>query len=218
MEIRRYRNCTVIHSLIDLHSETGDVSCLGTTLGQTVKVLTGDKGKILLEKLQGDKFEAESNLGSITVNCSYSNTSFFKTSQGDLLLKNIHKYCHVRTEGKGKLIMNGFYGTLQAEVGSEEVSLQLSEIHGQSKVVAKNANDLCLAVSENVIENAEIAVNSELVEIEPELDGIQIASELERLRLGNESSENKLEIFSGKLVRVKKMSWMDTFGFAVKSD
>ncbi|XP_055543748.1 uncharacterized protein LOC129729262 [Wyeomyia smithii] len=204
---------------INVRSNGGDISCRGTTLAQTVSVLTGGEGKILLEKLQGDVFEAESNLGSITVNSSYSNSASFKTSQGDLLLKNVHKSCTVLSEGSGKLVMNGFYGTLQVEVGSREVSLQLSEIHGQSKVIAKAAKDFCLAVSENVIENAKVFVNSELLELEPELDGTQISTKsVDSLGVEAQSTENTLQICSGGLVRVKKMSWMDTFGFSVEKD
>lgn len=91
---------------IELSSTNGNISCGGITLAQIISVITTGKGDILLDKLQGDEVKAESNHGNICVNSSYSNRSSFSTQNGDLVLRNIHKLCRVKSSGPGKLTMS----------------------------------------------------------------------------------------------------------------
>lgn len=213
--------CTVI----DLESADGNISCGGTTLAQTVRVATTGKGNILLDKLQGGEVDAESNEGNISVNSSYTNSSSFRTTRGDLTLNNIHKVCRVFSGGSGKLAMNGFYGTLQADVASQEVNLQLSEIVGASNISATSTQLLNLSISDTVQDNTEIAIKCEQLEIDPslaELGGSDaqnrgVSDESGHIVLGDGSKANRLNVDAGSgRVVLKKMSWADTFGFSLK--
>uniref|UniRef100_A0A1Q3F7B7 DUF4097 domain-containing protein n=1 Tax=Culex tarsalis TaxID=7177 RepID=A0A1Q3F7B7_CULTA len=207
--------CTVI----DLASVDGNISCGGTTLAQTVRVACTGKGNILLDKLQGGEVDAESNEGSINVNSSYTNSSCFRTTRGDLTLNNIHKLCRVFSGGPGKLAMNGFYGTLQADVASSELDLQLSELVGASNISATSARLVKLSVSDTVHDGTEIAIKCGQLEIDPNLAGGTIQSQPQdgHTVVGDSSRENRLNVDAGAgRVVLKKMSWADTFGFNLK--
>ncbi|XP_055641761.1 uncharacterized protein LOC129778713 [Toxorhynchites rutilus septentrionalis] len=208
------------NTTIDLRSSNGNISCEGITLAQTIKVVTTGRGEILLDKLQGGEVEAETNYGNIHVNSSYSNRSRFSTQNGDLILKNIHKLCQVKSCGPGKLIMNGFYGTLEAEVASQEVALQLSETLGESSVIAKSAENFDLAISDIVSENAEICIECDHLAIDPTLSGgkkVQ-TNEPGKTVLGKRNSENRLKIVTKGTVSLRKMSWTDSFGFDIRNE
>ncbi|XP_058448490.1 uncharacterized protein LOC131428515 [Malaya genurostris] len=201
-------------SLIHLQSNRGNISCKGTTLAQSTQISACGKGNILLNKLQGDEVNAETELGDISVDSSYSNNSSFKTQQGNLMLKNIHKHCCVSTEGTGRLVMTGFYGTLEATVSSQEVDLQLSEIVGQSHVIAKSARELTLSVSDTVCDSSEIVVNCKQLAIDSNFHANQ-NSKLNKpgtICFGDVTTENKLQIEAGEYVKLRKMSWADTLG------
>ncbi|XP_038121456.1 uncharacterized protein LOC6045695 [Culex quinquefasciatus] len=206
--------CTVI----DLASADGNISCGGTTLAQTVRVACIGKGNILLDKLQGGEVDAESNEGSIRVNSSYTNSSSFRTTRGDLTLNNIHKLCRVFSGGAGKLAMNGFYGTLQADVASREVDLQLSELVGASSISATSAELVRLSISDTVHDSTEIAIKCDQLEVDPNMAGGKAPSQEDGMSvLGDSSRENKLNVDAGAgRVVLKKMSWADTFGFNLK--
>nr|XP_019528229.2 uncharacterized protein LOC109400204 [Aedes albopictus] len=215
VETRNLR-CT----LVDLRSSDGNISCAGTTLAQIIKVVTTGTGNVTLDKLQGGEVEVETNAGDISVNSSYSNNSSFRTGEGNLLLKSIHKNCQVVSNGPGRFVMNGFYGTLNADVASREVSLQLSETVGDCTVNARSATAVDLAVSDTVLENTEVHIACEQLEVHPELAGDQHA-ELDKageVSFGKKGSENKLNVHVAGLVTVKKMSWTDSFGFAFKEE
>lgn len=207
--------CTVI----DLESTgNGNINCGGTTLAQTVKVAARGKGSILLDKLQGGEVDAESNEGNILVNSSYTNSSSFRTTRGDLTLNSIHKECRVFSGGPGKLVMNGFYGTLQADVASREVDLQLSEIVGASSISATSARMVNLSISDTVQDSTEIAIKCGQLEIDPNLGLSQNAADGgHNVVVGDSSKQNKLnvDVEEGTVV-LKKMSWADTFGFNLK--
>ncbi|XP_065081771.1 uncharacterized protein LOC135704224 [Ochlerotatus camptorhynchus] len=207
-------------TLIDLRSSDGNISCVGTTLAQIIKVVTTGKGSILLDKLQGGEVEVETYSGDISVNSSYSNNSSYRTNQGNLLLKSIHKSCQVVSSGPGRFIMNGFYGTLNANVASREVSLQLSETVGECTVLAKSADVFDLAVSDTVYDNTEIHITCDQLEVEPGLTGDQHAelNDAGQVSVGNKTTENKLNVEAAGLVTLRKMSWADTFGFAFKKE
>ncbi|XP_058818544.1 uncharacterized protein LOC131681642 [Topomyia yanbarensis] len=207
-------------SLIDLRSSRGNISCGGITLAQTIKVVTDGEGNILLNKLQGGDVDAETKLGNISVSSSYCNSSRFKTENGNLFLKNIHKLCRVSTKGSGRLVMNGFYGTLLANVASPEVDLQLSEIIGRCSVTAESAEKLVLAINDTICENAEIAITSRQLEIDPSFDSDQHAEQKKsgEFIFGNTTTQNKLQVEGGKLVQLRKMSWADTLGLDLKMD
>lgn len=206
--------CTVI----DLASADGNISCGGTTLAQTVRVACTGRGSILLDKLQGGEVDAESNEGSINVNSSYTNSSSFRTTRGDLTLNNIHKLCRVFSGGPGKLAMNGFYGTLQADVASSEVDLQLSELVGSNSVSATSAQLVKLSISDTVHDGTEIAIKCDKLEVDPNLTGETVPAQMGgQTILGDSSRENKLTVDAGSgRVVLKKMSWADTFGFNLK--
>ncbi|EAT42410.1 AAEL006059-PA [Aedes aegypti] len=207
-------------TLIDLRSADGNISCAGTTLAQIIKVVTSGTGNVALEKLQGGEVEVESNEGDISVTSSYSNNSSFRTNGGNLLLKSIHKNCQVVSNGPGKFVMNGFYGTLNANAASREVSLQLSETVGECTVTARSATTVDLAISDTVLENTEVHVTCDQLEVHPDMAGDQHAEldEAGQVSFGKKGSGNKLNVHATGLVTMKKMSWTDSFGFAFKDE
>ncbi|XP_055608850.1 protein FAM185A-like [Uranotaenia lowii] len=207
-------------TIVDLESTNGDISCGGTTLAQIIRVSTNGTGNILLDKLQGGDLEAESNSGSISVNSSYCNNSKF-TTNGDLILKNIHKQCQVNAKGSGKFVMNGFYGSLQADVESQRVELQISEITGDSSVNAPLATEVSLAVSDTVLQNVKVSITSSEMKVDPSFDEKQNAISKEGATshsFGPNESVNRFQLYTGGSVQVKKMSWTDSFGFNLKKE
>ncbi|XP_062535020.1 uncharacterized protein LOC134204208 [Armigeres subalbatus] len=207
-------------TLIDLRSSDGNISCAGITLAQIVKVVTTGKGNVVLDKLQGGEVEVETNAGDITVNSSYSNNCSFRTGQGNLLLKSVHKNCQVVSSGPGNFIMNGFYGTLNANVASREITLQLSETVGECFVTARSATIVDLAISDTVLQSTDVHIKCEHLEVDPEFpkDLTAHSNETGQVSFGKKGSDNKLTIDATGRVTMKKMSWADSLGFSLKLD
>uniref|UniRef100_A0A182VZ05 Adhesin domain-containing protein n=1 Tax=Anopheles minimus TaxID=112268 RepID=A0A182VZ05_9DIPT len=199
---------------ITLSSTGGHIACQGLTLAQNVSVTTSGKGNIFLDKLQGGTVSATTETGNISVNASYTNRSSFQTKDGDLELKSIHKDCTVRSTGGKHFIMNGFYGTLDAEVGSESVTLQLSEMVGKSRVKAVSSKVLNLNLAETVYETSSITVNSSQLTLDSTVDDQTHQRDGSSTTIGKTDAENTLHVQTGGSVVLRKMSWADSFSFS----
>uniref|UniRef100_A0A182IQ69 DUF4097 domain-containing protein n=1 Tax=Anopheles atroparvus TaxID=41427 RepID=A0A182IQ69_ANOAO len=202
---------------IKLCSTAGNIACRGITLAENVVALTSGKGNILLDKLQGGSVSATTEAGKITVNASYANKSSFETANGDLELKSIHKDCTVRSSGGTNLVMNGFYGTLDANIGSENVTLQLSEMVGQSTIRASATKTLQLNLAETVYETSSIIVTSPTLELDSSIEDKVHQREGTSSKLGKLESGNSLLVETDGSVVLRKMSWADSFSFGDKS-
>ncbi|XP_053659746.1 uncharacterized protein LOC128708790 [Anopheles marshallii] len=199
---------------ITLSSTAGNIACQGITLAESVIVKASGKGNILLDKLQGGTVSASTETGNITVNASYSNKSSFQTNHGDLELKNIHKDCTVRSSGGKHFCMNGFYGTLNADVGSEIVTLQLSEMVGKSNVKAVPSQVVNLNLAETVYETSSITVNAPHLTLDSTTDDKAHQRDGTSTTLGKTDAENALHVETDGTVVLRKMSWADSFSFS----
>uniref|UniRef100_A0A182M9K0 DUF4097 domain-containing protein n=1 Tax=Anopheles culicifacies TaxID=139723 RepID=A0A182M9K0_9DIPT len=198
---------------ITLNSTAGNVACQGITLAQNVTVTTTGNGNIILDKMQGGTVSASTEKGNISVNASYSNKSSFQTKDGDLELKSIHKDCIVRSTGGKNFVMNGFYGTLDAEVEGENVTLQLSEMVGKSSVKAVSSKVLNLNLAETVYETSAITVRSSHLTLDSTIDDQAHQRDGSSTTLGKPDAENTLHVQTGGSVVLRKMSWADSFSF-----
>uniref|UniRef100_A0A182NCE4 Adhesin domain-containing protein n=1 Tax=Anopheles dirus TaxID=7168 RepID=A0A182NCE4_9DIPT len=201
---------------IKLCSTAGNIACRGITLAQSVVATTSGGGNIFLDKLQGGSISASTEAGNISVNASYSNQSIFQSREGDLELKSIHKDCTVRTSGGKNLVMNGFYGTLNADVGSENVTLQLSEMVGNSTIRASSTKKLHLNLAETVYETSCVIVRSASIEFDSTMDDKAHQRDDSSSKLGKIDAENTLHVETAGSVVVRKMSWADSFTFGGK--
>uniref|UniRef100_A0A182SH66 DUF4097 domain-containing protein n=1 Tax=Anopheles maculatus TaxID=74869 RepID=A0A182SH66_9DIPT len=198
---------------IKLTSTAGNIACRGITLAEHVSATTVGKGNIFLDKLQGGSVSATAESGNISVNASYSNKSSFQTKDGDLELKSIHKDCTVRSAGGKQFVMNGFYGTLDADVASENVTLQLSEMVGKSNIKADSSHVLNLNLAETVYETASITVNSSNLTLDSTVVDMTHQRNGASTTLGKTDAENTLHVETNGSVVLRKMSWADSFSF-----
>uniref|UniRef100_A0A182Q8W9 DUF4097 domain-containing protein n=1 Tax=Anopheles farauti TaxID=69004 RepID=A0A182Q8W9_9DIPT len=201
---------------IKLCSTAGNIACRGITLAESVVATTSGRGNIFLDKLQGGSVSASTDAGNISVNASYSNKSTFQTKEGDLELKSIHKDCTVRSSGGKNIVMNGFYGTLDADVGSENVTLQLSEMVGTSNIKASSTKTLHLNLAETVYETSCITVRSPSIELDSTIDDKTHQREAGSSKLGKADAENTLNVETAGSVVIRQMSWADSFTFGGK--
>uniref|UniRef100_A0A182K653 Adhesin domain-containing protein n=1 Tax=Anopheles christyi TaxID=43041 RepID=A0A182K653_9DIPT len=199
---------------INLCSTAGNIACQGITLAENVTATTSGKGNIFLDKLQGGSVNAITEAGSISVNASYSNRSTFQTQNGDLELKSIHKDCTVRSNGGKNFVMKGFYGTLNADVASENVTLQLSEMVGKSNIKATGTQLLHLNLAETVYETSSIDVRSSNLTLDSSMDDKEHRREGSSATLGKADAENTLHVETNGSVVLRKMSWTDSFSFS----
>ncbi|XP_049288341.1 uncharacterized protein LOC125766424 [Anopheles funestus] len=199
---------------ITLNSATGNIACKGITLAENVTVTASGKGNIFLDKLQGGTVSATTEMGNISVNASYSNKSSFQTKDGNLELKSIHKDCTVLSSGGKQFTMNGFYGTLNADVGSEIVTLQLSEMVGNSSIKAVSSQVVNLNLAETVYETSAITVNSSHLTLDSTINDQAHQRDGSSITLGRSDAENSLHVQTDGSVVVRKMSWADSFSFS----
>ncbi|XP_050070398.1 uncharacterized protein LOC126558426 [Anopheles maculipalpis] len=199
---------------VTLTSTAGNIVCRGITLAETVSATTTGKGNIFLDKLQGGSVCATTEAGNILVNASYSNQSSFRTRNGNLELKSIHKDCTVRSSGGKQFVMNGFYGTLDADVASEHVTLQLSEMVGKSMIKADSSQVLNLNLAETVYETSAITVNSSNLTLDSTVVDMAHQRNGSSTTLGKAEAENTLDVKTNGAVVLRKMSWADSFSFS----
>ncbi|XP_050101266.1 protein FAM185A [Anopheles aquasalis] len=203
---------------VALTSTAGSISCRGITLAQNVVTVACGKGNIFLDKLQGGSVSASTEDGNIIVNASYSNQSYFRTRRGNMELKSIHKECTVKSDAGNSFTMNGFYGTLHADVGSENVSLQLSETVGKNTILARKAKALQLNLADTVYESSAITVNASKLELDGSMDDKAHKRNGNSVTLGKEGAESSLHVEAAGSVTLRKMSWADSFSFAGKME
>lgn len=154
--------------------------------------------------------------GSITTNSCYAEASKFVSLSGRLLLKNVHKFSEMYLlEAGGELDVSGFHGTLQAKTNGGRLRFQLTEVYGDSCIVAMNKpEELVLNMSEFVLENTELEMVAEQVLLDESVeylrDGV-LENGIFRLEHPNlECSEDKLSVSCDGMIRLGKMSWADT--------
>ncbi|XP_053672364.1 uncharacterized protein LOC128722710 [Anopheles nili] len=198
---------------IKLCSTAGNITCRGITLAQNIVASTTGRGNIFLDKLQGASVSATTESGKISVNASYSNKSSFQTIDGDLELKSIHKDCTVQSSGGKNVIMNGFYGTLNANISSENVSLQLSEIVANSNITATSTQTLQLNLADTVFETSSVTVNAPNLELDSNIDEKSVKQNGNSTTFGKSEAENTLHVKTNGSVVLRKMSWADSFSF-----
>uniref|UniRef100_A0A182PKJ9 DUF4097 domain-containing protein n=1 Tax=Anopheles epiroticus TaxID=199890 RepID=A0A182PKJ9_9DIPT len=199
---------------VKLCTTAGNIACQGITLAENVTAMATGKGNIFLDKLQGGSVSASTEAGTISVNASYSNRSTFQTQSGDLELKSIHKDCTVRSSGGKSLLMKGFYGTLNADIGSQNVTLQLSEMVGKSSIKAPATQELHLNLAETVYETSSISVSSPNLTLDSSIDDKEHRRDGSGATLGKADAENTLHVETNGSVVVRKMSWADSFSFS----
>lgn len=154
--------------------------------------------------------------GSITTNSCYAEASKFVSLNGRLLLKNVHKFAEMYLlEAGGELDVSGFHGTLQAKTNGGRLRFQLTEVYGDSCIVAMNGpEELILNMSEFVLENTELEMVAEQVLLDDSVEYLREAileKGIFRLEHPNlEGRDDKLSVSSDGMVKLGKMSWADT--------
>lgn len=154
--------------------------------------------------------------GTITTNSCYAEASKFVSLNGKLLLKNVHKFAEMYLlEAGGELDVSGFHGTLQAKTNGGRLRFQLTEVYGDSCIVAMgNPEELLLNMSEFVLENTELEMVAGEILLSNSVEHLSEAL-LEKgiFRLAHpnlQDSEDKLSVSTDGTMQLGKMSWADT--------
>ncbi|EDW85675.2 uncharacterized protein Dwil_GK23203 [Drosophila willistoni] len=204
------KNCKA--NCISLFSKNGNIVCLGTLLGKHTEI-DSHNGNIFLEKLQGNVLNCSTQSGNISTDCCYVEKSKFQTLTGRLELKNVHKTSEVFVHQVGEINMTGVCGTLNVVTKGGILSVQLSELMGENKIVADNlVNEAVIHISQVIEQDIHIDVRAPVIKLNDELKHVSHAlnEDSSQFLLKNENSHQLLVIgTSEKGVRLGKQSWSD---------
>ncbi|KAL7737763.1 hypothetical protein ACLKA6_006153 [Drosophila palustris] len=197
---------------ISLFSENGDIVCEGTLLGKYTEIETHN-GNIVLDKLQGDSLRCTTKTGNIKTDCCYVENSKFETTTGQMELKNVHKTSEVHVHEAGDLKMTGVHGNLSVNSKGGNMSLQLSELTGKSRIAAHNlAQEAVINISEAIETSINIEVQASQVNLDNGLDHVShaLSNDKSMFQLNNDNEHHLVICSTGKNgVRLGKQSWMD---------
>lgn len=163
-------------------------------------------------KVLGDNMSLQTDEGDISIDSCYSQSSKITTKNGDLTLKNIHRNCEINVEGESNLTMSGFNGNLLLTMNKGYVDLQISELTGESVIMANNATDMDLKLDEEVTMNTYVhaAVHPEKLHLDDNLEPVRGTKENGASTLNLIGMPNKLFIQTEGTVRMKQQSWTDS--------
>lgn len=154
---------------------------------------------------------------SIKISSCYSKVSKF-TSSNDAFLKNVHGDTTVKSSGKS-FKLSGFSGVMRAELGNEDIEIQLSNLMNESEIksIHPNAN-IKLGLSDSVISQTNIKILSD-ASMESCISELMVCYikkrklyEIQRTNLPSKHLLNFI-VKGGKSVELSKMSWIDFLKF-----
>lgn len=202
---------------VEIHTKNGGIDCQGILLGQHID-LKAENGNVTLHKIQGEKLIVEQSNGTVSTNSIYSTFSTFACNNSKLNLKNIHKLCHINGLGKGELNMNGFYGTLLANLDDYKLNIQLSELIEENKISSKSRETAFINVAEKIFEDCYFCIKSDRVIIDKLVQELNLktSGDSDHITLNSEDLPNQLRLKCGGDTVLGKLAWADTFNFSNK--
>lgn len=162
--------------------------------------------------MQGDLLHAGCESGTISTDSCYVEHSKFIANKGNLRLKNVHKHAEINLPAGGQVEVTGFHGIIEAETNGGNISYQLTEVYGNSVIVANKPDTFTVNISEFVEEHTCIDITAADLILDTSLahfgDKITATGQLQS---GNSDLiEDNLTIKSTSLLKLGKQSWMDT--------
>lgn len=129
------------------------------------------------------------------------------------VLKNLHANTTIYSTGQS-LKLSGFSGTLYAQLHSEEIELQLSELFGKNQISSTNPEaKIKLGLAEGIINdtNFKLSSNCKIVNTIPEMIICHKTKVSFEVAKENPAIESHLEVnvMNGESVELSKMSWID---------
>lgn len=130
------------------------------------------------------------------------------------VLKSFHGNSTIKSSGDS-FTLSGFSGTLNAELNTTKIDIQLSELAGKSKLSSVNPEaSINLGLSEGILTETslDISSNCEITNLIPDLIFCQKTEKAIDLRkdVPQSSSKLKMIVINGKSFNLRKMSWIDT--------
>lgn len=166
-----------------------------------------------MDKVLGDTLSVQSNTGNVSINSCYSQSSKICSSSGNLTLRNVHRNCEISITDEANLEMTGFNGNLVLTMNAGTANLQISELHGESVIVANNATDISLNLADGVVQSTYVhaSVPAENVLLSPELEQLRGVKENGATTIQEKDAmANKLFVQTPGKLDIRKMSWMDS--------
>uniref|UniRef100_W8B723 Protein FAM185A n=1 Tax=Ceratitis capitata TaxID=7213 RepID=W8B723_CERCA len=195
---------------VTLASNSGDITCESLLRGRLTIVETNALGNISLDKLLGINLNCKTEAGNISTNSCYVEESKFVTLTGSLQLKNVHKKIEVDVQRNGELTMTGVNGNLTVRTNGGKLSLQISELTGNSVINAKEVEQALINISEQIEEQSNIEVTSRAVVLDDSLSHLQscITDDNTIFLLKPENTSSNLIVNSNGKVQLGKLSWI----------
>lgn len=130
------------------------------------------------------------------------------------VLKSFHGNSTIKSHGEA-FRLSGFSGTINAELNTTNIDIQLSELFGKSKLSSVNPEaTINLGLSEQILNESslDISSNCEIKNLVPDLLLCQKTDKAFDLRKDVPQSASKLKmiVINGKSLNLRKMSWIDT--------
>lgn len=197
---------------INLNSIDGGIQCKNLLLGQLISMNISN-GNLLLDKVQGEKLVIKHSNGKIQTNSCYSAFSQFDCNNSVLNLKNIHKLCHINARGVGELNMNGFYGTLIANIEDYVMNLQLSELVDKSSISCKSERSSVINLASKVFEECFVRIRAQKMNLNQDIVDLNVSTNSEQILINENSLENHLTIKHTNEIQLGKLAWADSFTF-----
>ncbi|XP_065570567.1 uncharacterized protein LOC136033662 isoform X2 [Artemia franciscana] len=118
-------------------SHGGNISCHGVTQG-SINLETTCKGSIEGKRFQGPKVVVKTDSGDISVQSTYSDSSFFETKYGSMNLKNLHRQAKVNVFGEGNVDINGLKIIVKKEASPGDIALSCNVTYGRIRIDRKD--------------------------------------------------------------------------------
>ena len=190
-----------------------------TSYGSLINKRTVFQSIHLENVLGGETLTVLSEEGSVSINSCYSQSSSITTKSGDLTLQNVHRNCEINVEEHSNVVMSGFNGNLLVTMNSGSVDLQIAELHGESVILANHAADIELKLGEEVTNSTyvHLAVPTDNLHVDEALEPARGTKENGAATLNLISCPNKLFVQTDGQVRVRQLSWAESF-FSAKRE
>lgn len=162
----------------------------------------------------GDKLTAVTDDGTISTGSCYSEHSRFITQRGSLYLQNVHKMSEMIALDCGDVNVSGFHGNLQARFNGGKLNFQLTEVHGDSFIEAKNPTSFVVNVSEFVEKHTYLSITAANITLDSNLNEHTVRRDntngLDTLEIGNSDIiPDRLSIQTNSKLELGKLSWME---------
>lgn len=161
--------------------------------------------------MQGDLLRATSESGPIATESCYVEHSIFTSTNGELDLKNVHRFSEICLKNGGSLNATGFHGGLQVKTQGSKLNFQLTEVYGDSFIEARDPKEFIINISEFIEEHSyvsadahEVILHSTLSHLNDKLIGNK------RFEIGDpDRCHDQLKVISSGRLELGKMSWID---------